>query len=280
MKCLENEVVAMPKVSVIMGIYNCEAFLSRAVESILAQTFSDWELIMCDDGSEDRTYDIARHYAEQYHNIILLRNERNKKLAYSLNKCLELASGVYIARMDADDICVDSRFEKQVEWLDRNPEFEVVGSSVFVYDEKSQRGIRQMPEFPFRMEIWTGVPFVHPSVMMRRAALEELKGYSVSWETARAEDLDLWYRIREAGYKGYNIQEPLCHYHESKTDWKKRKLKYAVGAARLIYKHHRILQLPRRYDYICLKPVISALLPSSMMFLYHDKRLLKVDRND
>lgn len=270
----------MPKVSVIMGLYNCEKFLSRAVESVIAQTFSDWELIMCDDGSKDHTYEIAKRYAEQYHNIILIRNERNKKLAYSLNKCLDVASGIYIARMDADDICVDNRFEKQVELLDGNPKLKVVGSSVFVYDETGQRGIRNVPEHPFQVKIWTGVPFVHPSVMMRRTALDELKGYSVSWETARAEDLDLWYRFREAGYEGYNIQEPLCYYHESITDFKKRKVKYGIGAAKLIYKHHRILQLPRRYDYICLKPVISSLLPSTIMFLYHDKRLLKFNRGE
>ena len=92
------------KVSIIMGIYNCADTLEEAVESILQQTYDDWELIMCDDGSMDSTYEIATRFSRQYENIIAFQNEKNMGLNYTLNKCLEKAKGEYIARMDGDDI--------------------------------------------------------------------------------------------------------------------------------------------------------------------------------
>ncbi|MDK0922904.1 glycosyltransferase family 2 protein, partial [Clostridium perfringens] len=100
------------KVSIIMGIYNCEKTLSDCIDSLLNQTYTNWELIMCDDSSTDCTYKIAKRYAEKYNNIILLRNETNKKLSATLNRCLEVAKGEYVARMDADDIALPTRLEK------------------------------------------------------------------------------------------------------------------------------------------------------------------------
>ena len=94
----------MPKISVIMGIYNCANTISGSIESIINQTYEDWELIMCDDGSIDTTFDVAKEYQKKYpQKIILLKNKRNRGLNYTLNKCLEIAKGEYIARMDGDD---------------------------------------------------------------------------------------------------------------------------------------------------------------------------------
>ena len=115
----------MPTVSVIMGIYNTESKLADSIESILQQTYSDWELIMCDDGSTDRTYEIAKKYSDKYENIYLLKNNKNMGLAYSLNKCLKYASGKYIARSDADDINLPNRFKVQVEFLEKNPQYQL-----------------------------------------------------------------------------------------------------------------------------------------------------------
>ena len=110
------------KISIIMGIYNCEKTLPEAIESILAQTYTNWELIMCDDCSTDNTYSIAKKYQEKYTDkIILVRNNENCRLAYSLNHCLKYASGKYIARMDGDDISLPHRFERQIEFLEKNP---------------------------------------------------------------------------------------------------------------------------------------------------------------
>ena len=93
----------MAKVSIIMGIYNCAATLPEAIDSILAQTFSDWQLVLCDDGSKDSTYTVAESYQEKFPNkIVLLQNERNMGLNHTLNRCLQIANGEYVARMDGD----------------------------------------------------------------------------------------------------------------------------------------------------------------------------------
>lgn len=105
------------KISIIMGIYNCAETLSTAIESIFEQTYDDWELIMCDDGSTDNTYKIAQDIAKRFpEKVILLKNEYNMRLAATLNHCLKYARGKYVARMDADDICIANRLETQLEF--------------------------------------------------------------------------------------------------------------------------------------------------------------------
>ena len=107
------------KVSVIMGFYNNESTLARAINSILNQTYDKWELIMCDDGSTDYSYSIAKDYFKKYPDRIkLLQNPKNRHLANALNRCLKVASGEYIARMDADDESLPQRFELQAEFLE------------------------------------------------------------------------------------------------------------------------------------------------------------------
>ena len=128
-----------PLVSVIMGIYNTAKSLPDSIESILNQTYKNWELIMCDDCSTDNTFEVANFYAEKYSNIKVIKNEKNMRLAYSLNQCLKEAKGEYIARMDADDISMPFRFEKQVEFLNDNPEFMCVGSTIIPFDENGEK---------------------------------------------------------------------------------------------------------------------------------------------
>ena len=124
------------KISVIMGIYNCAGTLADAIKSILTQTIDDWELIMCDDGSRDNTYETALAFAEQYpHKIILLKNKENKGLNYTLNRCLKLAKGQYIARMDGDDRCSRDRFEKELKAFNDYPDLAVVSTSMEYFDE-------------------------------------------------------------------------------------------------------------------------------------------------
>ena len=110
-----------PRISVLMGIYNCATTLPEAIDSLYAQTYKDFKLILCDDGSTDNTYEVAKKYADKYDNIVLLRNEKNMKLAYTLNHCLEYADTEYVARMDGDDISIPERFEKQIKFLDTHP---------------------------------------------------------------------------------------------------------------------------------------------------------------
>ena len=134
----------MLKISVIMGIYNCQDTLSEAIEAILNQTLDNWELIMCDDGSTDNTYLVAREYAKKDSRIHLIRNKVNRGLNITLNRCLSKASGEYIARMDGDDICTPDRFEKQVDYLDRHLETTVVSSWMTLFDSSGEWAFRRL----------------------------------------------------------------------------------------------------------------------------------------
>ena len=102
-----------------MGIYNCASTLQEALDSLYAQTYQDFEIILCEDGSKDNTYEIALENQKQHDNIVLLRNPHNMGLNQTLNNCLAVAKGEYIARMDGDDLCNPTRFEKQVKFLAR-----------------------------------------------------------------------------------------------------------------------------------------------------------------
>ena len=123
------------KVSVIMGIYNCASTLAEAIDSLLAQTYTDWELIMCDDGSTDNTIAVAESYVERCDNILLIQNEHNMGLPATLNHCLEYAESEYIARMDGDDISLPERFAKEVDFLDTHMEYALVSCYMICFDE-------------------------------------------------------------------------------------------------------------------------------------------------
>ena len=122
------------RVSVIMGAFNAASTLSASIDSVLKQTYKDWELIICDDCSTDNTFDVAKSYVEKYPNIRVIRNEKNSCLAYSLNHCLKYVQGEYVARMDTDDLCLPDRLEKQVAFLDAHPDLAVVGGGVMLFD--------------------------------------------------------------------------------------------------------------------------------------------------
>ena len=260
------------KVSVIMGVYNSEKILAMCINSILNQTFKNWELIICDDGSIDNTYLVAKEYSLEYDNIKVLKNERNMKLAASLNRCLQVASGEYIARIDADDLCLPERLAKQVAFLDQNSVYDLVGSWAILYDENGEKGIRKTKELPDKLSMRFGSPFIHPSIMMRKKVYESLGGYTVKKRTEKGQDTDLWFRFFNAGNKAYNIQEPLIKYHESLEDYSKYNIRSAFDRVKNHYYGFKLLGFPKR-DYIfLLKPIISAIIPRRIRHWHHSKK--------
>lgn len=268
-----------PKVSIIMGVYNCEKTLDRCIDSILKQTYKNWELIMCDDCSKDNTLKLATQYSKKYKNIKVVKNTQNSGLAFSLNNCLSVATGKYIARMDADDISLPERIETQVKFLEENEQYQVVGSSVILFDENGDKGLRIIEEKPSKYSTIKGTPYAHPTIMMRKEIYDTLGGYTVLPRTRRGQDLDLWYRFYARGFEGYNIQEPLLKYHEGVGDYKKRDLKTAIGIMKTMYLGYRDLKFPvRTYVYI-LKPIVASIIPNKLMYLYH-KRLTNKDKTN
>ena len=197
------------KVSVIMGIYNCAATLREAIDSLLAQSFIDWELIMCDDGSTDETLSLAMEYARLYDNILVLQNEFNLGLPATLNVCLKHAMSEYIARMDGDDISLPERFQKEVVFLDCHQEYALVSCSMICFDETGDWGVQGHKAMPSKIDFAYGTPFCHAPCMMRRNILNEIGNYTVNNYLRRGQDYYLWHKFYKAGYKGYNLQEPL-----------------------------------------------------------------------
>ena len=200
-----------PKVSVIMPVYNGEEYVSQAIESILGQTFTDFELIIIDDGSTDHSVEIIKTYSD--HRIVLIRNETNMKLIATLNKGLSLAQGQYIARMDADDISMPSRLARQVEFMDRSPNIGVCGTWVEIFGDAAGNFWRftDNPDVAKCMLLF-GCCIVHPSVMIRKSILET--GLSYSSLYPHAEDYALWVHIAQ-NYEITNIPEVLLKYRKS-----------------------------------------------------------------
>lgn len=191
-----------PKVSMIMGVYNCQETVEESIESILHQTYENWELIICDDASTDGTYEKVLSYTKRHpERIRLIRNQQNQRLAASLNRCLAEARGELIARQDGDDLSVPIRLEKQVHFLDTYPEYDVVGTAMTVFDETGTKGVRALVSEPDRKVLARGTPFCHGTIMMRASAYKALQGYRSVKTTRRMEDIDLWIRFLLLGGK-------------------------------------------------------------------------------
>lgn len=263
----------MPKISIIMGAYNCADTIIPCVESIMKQTYKNWEFIICDDCSEDNTYQILKKLSARDQRIIVIKNERNRRLAASLNACLKIATGEYVARMDADDECLPTRLEEQLRFLEEHEEYAVVGCNRVVFDESGDKGIRNSIEFPTRNILKRDTPYAHPTIMMRKKVYDVLGGYTVSEETMRAEDLDLWFRFYEHGYKGYNLQKVLYRYHESEKDYKKRSLRAAIETSKVYLKGYKKAKFPAYVKVYALKPIIAALIPHGLLSKYHKTKM-------
>lgn len=253
----------MKKVSFIIGTHNGSQKLHQLFDSILNQTFKDYEIIVCDDASTDDTFSILSEYAKQYPTIFkILQNEISLTLAGALNKCLKAAEGEYIARIDDDDICYSDRLEKQVAYLMAHPSIDCVGSYMDVFDGEKIVSVRKIVLEPtLNTLISGGYPFHHPTVMIKKSVLEALDGYQNTDFCKRCEDLDLWYRFFIKGYKGANISTSLIRYTETLKDYQKRIPKTILKAVRVRCYYRKKLGVSIWKDILYLKPYIFSLLP-------------------
>lgn len=255
------------RISVIMGIYNEQNNdqVKKAIESVLSQTYTDFEFIICDDGSKRECYDRLKEYCKVDSRIRLLRKEKNSGLAAALNQCLAEAKGEYIARMDADDVSKSERFEKQIAFLEKNPQYALAGCGAELIDNNGIWGKRLPIEKPQKNDFLWSSPFMHPTIMIRKRVLEELGGYVMEDYAERVEDYDLFMRLYAAGYKGYNLQECLFQYREDRNAYTKRKYKYRMNEARVRYRGYRKLGILPGHFRNVLKPLIVGLIPVCIM---------------
>jgi len=229
----------MPKISVVMPVYNGEKYFIEAIVSILDQTFKDFEFIIINDGSVDRSLDILKEFQKQDKRVKIISRE-NKGVIYSLNEGVKMAQGEYIARMDADDVSDPERLSKQLKYAQEN-DLAVCGTWAEGIDDKGQR-LKDMnyPPSLDKIKSYTLIhnPFIHPSVMFRKDIFEKVGGYKKFFK--HIEDYELWTRI-VFKYKTGNISERLLKYrlHEEQIT---RKNNPAMRAGGLLV---RILALYR-----------------------------------
>lgn len=185
----------MPKISVIMPAYNAEKYIREAMDSVLNQSFSDFELIILNDCSKDETEKVILSYEDK--RIVYVKNEENLGVARTLNKGVQMAKGEYIARMDADDISLPQRFEKQAAFLESHPKVAVVGVGVTVFDEDGDVQTRLFSQEPamMRVDMLFACGLAHPGVMLRASAIRSLGGYDPAYNGL--EDYELWDRVME-----------------------------------------------------------------------------------
>ena len=271
----------MSNVSIIMGVYNCALTLSEAIESLISQTFQDWELIVCDDGSDDNTYSIAEEYKKRLgKKMILFRNEENQGLNYTLNRCLEKSTGDYIARMDGDDISLPSRLEKEVHFLDNHLEYAIVSTPMIYFDENGIWGYGQAIEKPEKKDVVKHHPvFCHAPCMIRREAYLAVGGYTEHDRMVRCEDMNLWYKLYAKGYRGYNLQEPLYKMRDDFDAVHRRNMKTRMNVVYTMYIGFKLFQYPwYMYIYVVKElflQLIKGMIPKSVYRKIHQSRIKK-----
>lgn len=221
-----------PKVTVLMPVYNGEKHLSEAIDSILQQTFTDFDFLIIDDGSNDQSVSIIERYKDK--RILLLRNNRNRGLVETLNKGLDIAKGQYIARMDCDDISYPERLQKQVDFMDKHPDIGVCGTWAELFGEKHG----EVWKYPINHdEIKCSLIFnsvlVHPSVIIRKSIF---RGYNLYYDPTYiyAEDFELWQRCTQR-FLVANIPEVLLKYRITSSSTSRLNKEKQKESLRLIH---------------------------------------------
>lgn len=221
-----------PLISVVMSVYNGEKYLAEAIESILNQTYTNFEFIIVNDGSSDKSIDIIKEYMTKDNRIVLIDREENKGLAYSLNEGISIAKGEYIARMDADDISLPTRFEKQIEYMEKN-ELDVCGSYIKLFGDNRKEQVIKYPitNEDIRFSLLFFSCLAHPTVVFKKEVFDKVK-YNVDYKVAQ--DYQLWCDIANANFKIGNIPEVLLNYREHEAQASIEKFKRQQDTAHKI----------------------------------------------
>ena len=258
----------MPKVSVMMAVYNMEKnvhILKKAVASILNQTYQDWELIICDDGSTDHTLQILRQISSEDERLHIISCSNNHGAGYARNMCMRIARGKYLAVMDADDISKPQRLKKQACFLDSHPQYALVGCNASMIDSCGVWGERILEEKPDKKDFLSTLPFVHPSIMIRKEVAYKLHGYTQTMTARRAEDYEFLMRLYAAGYRGCNMQEPLIFYREDIQSYRKRTYRCRLNECRGRYRGFLKLGILKGNFRYVLKPFVVGMIPAGIM---------------
>lgn len=250
-----------PRASVLLASYNSERFISASIDSVLRQTYKDFEFIVIDDASTDSSFDILQEAEQRDHRIKVIRNERNLGLGASLAQGVEAACGDYLLRIDADDICFHDRLERQIKFLDEHPEVDILGGAAIEIDMAGKQGrIRKMPASheEIMRSIWA-CPIIHPTVAFRRRRILAIGNYNATLR--RRQDYELWFRCARQGLRFANLQDPLIYYRFDTDTHRRQPLSLALQQARIGLEGCRMLGLPWWQRVGVTLPVWRAVLP-------------------
>lgn len=262
-----------PKISVIMSVYNGEQYLDKGITSILNQTFSDFEFIICDDCSNDNTLDLLNKFAQIDKRIIVIHNEKNMGLAYSLNRCIELSKCDILARQDADDESALNRFEIQFPFVLNHPEYAIVGTSWYSVNGTSKNLVNPI-EIPTAKQMLWGGSYMHPSWMMRKEALKKVNYYTATDLTRRDQDYHLVMKLLGIGLKIYNLQTPLYFYTADEGAFKRTKSwKRVKGLMWIRFDSYKRNKFPFWYYVAVLKPFIKMLMPNFISKWIYNRKM-------
>lgn len=269
-----------PHVTVLMSVYNGLPYLSEAIESILAQTYRNFEFLIVDDASTDGSSDVLARYAEQDSRIRILTNESNGGLGFSLARGLKAASTPWIARMDADDIALPERLEWQMAYLSEQPDTDIVGS--WANDVDAEGKILQQRRVPTKhvdiyRYIWTN-PFIHSTVVFRREAILRVGSYPPI--RSAPEDYDLWFRCAAEGLCFANLPVVLLNYRFTRAQMI-RSRKFVISSLLIGWRGcWRVKASPLAFLGVTV-PAIKLILPRSLETVGHKilKRLDPRSRN-
>lgn len=257
-----------PEISVLMGIYDRSkdvSVLRRSVESILNQTFSNFEFLICDDGSSEQVQSYLNRCAEKELRIRLVRPGNAVLLPVKLNWCLKEAKGKYIARMDGDDFSHPDRFQKQMNYLSKHPEISFAGCNVNLIQNGKNIGKRCFPEYPQIRDFYMTQPYIHPTLVFRKDVLEAVNGYREDKSVVLCEDYDLLLRIYAKGFQGANLQEILFDYTIPATAKGNRKMRHRWNETVTRYCRFKELGLlPGALPYV-VKPLAVGLLSEKIL---------------
>lgn len=250
-------------VTIGLPVYNAEKWIGEAIESILRQTYGDWELIVTDDGSEDRTDEVIRGFTDE--RIRVIWDGEHRGISYRINQQVAMARGEYFARMDADDVMMQERLERQVRYLQEHPEVDVVSSSAIIIDETGEKlGMRGMQSsFP-----------IHPTVM---AKTEWFRQNPYNEAYSGVEDYELWLRVKNNANIAH-ITEPLLYYRErtrydAQKVWRERML----GIKMICREHHLYGSMWRAMLQILNNIMVMVVVP--VVHLLHMDRWMILRRN-
>ncbi len=224
-----------PTVSVVLPTYNSSSFLSAAIDSILNQTFTNFELLLLDDCSSDDTRKIIEKYAQKDNRISYIFNDKNLGIAKNRNKGIKAAKGKYIANMDHDDICDVTRLETQVQFLEKNPDYSAVGGQILIIDENADIvGKRQYPVFHQEIvKIISNIsPMCNPAVLIRKSSIEQLGLYDE--KLPGVEDYDMWFKMVYHGWKLQNLKNVCFKYRVTKNQQKEANLKNLLSLSQAV----------------------------------------------